>query len=179
MFLGAIFFAILLALITGRNLMSIRYLPLKFSEIFIAAFFIRALCEYTGLLGKYVPYVFIFSYMLLFVGVILNVRLREMILIGFGFFLNFLVIAFNGGSMPVSLDALGPKAHDIFLQAEQTQRVLTHSILTSETPLWFLADIIPIPLPFIRYVASVGDIFISVGIFLFVYLNMKQKSAQN
>ena len=102
-----------------------------------------------------------------------------MILIGFGFFLNFLVIAFNGGSMPVSLDALGPKAHDIFLQAEQTQRVLTHSILTSETPLWFLADIIPIPLPFIRYVASVGDIFISVGIFLFVYLNMKQKSAQN
>lgn len=178
MLLGSIFLAILLGWIRGKNLASLSDIPLRAPEVFILAFLIRALCEYTSL-GALTPCAFMLSYILLFVGIGKNIHSREMLVTGLGFLSNFLIIAINGGSMPVSLNAVGPKGYEMLLQAEQSKYVLTHSPLNPGAPLWFLGDVIPIPFPFISYVASIGDVLISVGVFLFVYRHMRYNSPRD
>ncbi|MFI5253981.1 MAG: MFS transporter [Candidatus Limnocylindrales bacterium] len=86
---------------------------------------------------------------------------------------NGLAIVANGGWMPVwgpSLALAGFSTHDL---------VPTFHVLLPETlDLQFLrmagpfGDLIPVPLPFLGNVASVGDIFISAGLGLFVLATM-------
>jgi len=54
----------------------------------------------------------------------------------------------------------------------------THMLLTAETKLWFLADIIPLPVPFLARVISIGDILIYVGIFYFIQKKMLPRQKQ-
>jgi hypothetical protein len=158
---------------------SLSSIPLRASEVFIIAFLMRALCEYTNVLGMFTPYVFMLSYILLFLGIAKNTHSWEMLVIGTGFFLNFLIIAINRGSMPVSSDVIGPKGYERLLQAEQGKLFLTHSSLSPGTPLWFLGDVIRIPFPVITYVVSVGDVLISVGMFLFIFRHMKDNNSKD
>ncbi|AKG37152.1 DUF5317 domain-containing protein [Paenibacillus durus] len=86
-----------------------------------------------------------------------------------GVFLNFLVMAVNGGKMPVSLEA--SKVLDpYYVQLLQSGAVVTkHFLMDSATRLSFLGDIIPLSKPYPRtQVISVGDIVMNVGIFLYL-----------
>lgn len=62
--------------------MSLSSIPLRASEVFIIAFLMRALCEYTNVLGMFTPYVFMLSYILLFLGIAKNTHSWEMLVIG-------------------------------------------------------------------------------------------------
>jgi hypothetical protein len=85
-----------------------------------------------------------------------------------GVFLNFLVMAVNGGRMPVSLEAasvLDPFYSDILKDGIYGK----HQLLTSATHLGFLGDIIPLSNPYPReHVISIGDVIMSIGAFIFV-----------
>jgi hypothetical protein len=85
-----------------------------------------------------------------------------------GVFLNFIVMAVNGGRMPVSLEAasiLDPFYADVL----QGGIYAKHQMLTSATHLGFLGDIIPLSKPYPReQVISVGDIIMNIGGFVFV-----------
>jgi hypothetical protein len=85
-----------------------------------------------------------------------------------GVFLNFIVMAVNGGRMPVSLEAtsiLDPFYADVL----QVGVYAKHQLLTNATHLGFLGDIIPLSSPYPRsQVISIGDVIMNIGGFIFV-----------
>ncbi len=108
------------------------------------------------------------TYILLILCLILNIRRLSMKIILIGILLNFIIIALNGGYMPVSLFSLGFAGYDL---STVTSGVLDtfHSVMTKDTLLPFLGDFIPISEPYwFPQVWSIGDLFLMLGIFIFV-----------
>jgi hypothetical protein len=110
------------------------------------------------------------QYLVLLVAIGLNLHIRGMIVVGVGTFFNCLVLTANGGLMPVSKDAIvaAGLAHAIRNYA------VRHVILSSETRLPFLSDIVPVRLfgPLCSQVISVGDIIIALSIFFMIQYYM-------
>lgn len=96
------------------------------------------------------------------VFLLMNVRLSGLALAGLGLLLNVAVIATNGG-MPVSR-AAAEAAHVPITEEEAGVR---HEVLDEHSALPFLSDAIPVP-PF-KTVLSLGDVFLALGLALFVY----------
>jgi hypothetical protein len=104
---------------------------------------------------------------------VLNLKSAGFPLIGLGSALNLLVMVFNGGSMPVSPDALAAIGAGTVPQG-------THALLTEGTRLAFLADVIPVPWHFPGpVVVSAGDLLITLGIFLFIQRQMLAPATEN
>jgi hypothetical protein len=84
---------------------------------------------------------------------------------GIGILMNFTVIAVNGGMpvLPEAVELAGGSAAAFELDAK-------HVLLTADTRLPFLADIIPLP----RSVISLGDVFLAVGLGVFIEDQLKQ-----
>jgi hypothetical protein len=114
-------------------------------------------------------YLHILSYIILFIGILYNCEHKSMWLVFLGSFLNFIVIAINGGAMPVSMEGLQRAGLDDLIRMINTGGIATHQAITESTRLPFLADIFVLPkgYPFPK-VLSIGDLLISVGIFAFV-----------
>ena len=113
------------------------------------------------------------SYLVLAVAVFINRRLPGMVLIGMGLFLNFAVIAANGGFMPIEPHVVEVLGHNDRVQAlESGYRVYqAKDVILSreETRLWVFSDIFVIPPPFFLSTAfSLGDILLVAGIFVLV-----------
>ena len=96
-----------------------------------------------------------------------------------GVALNLLAITVNGGYMPVwfpSLIAAGFPADEPFSSF--------HIILPQAADLEFVlragmfGDIIPIPFPFIRNVASIGDVFLAGGLAFFLFATIVRTPAE-
>ncbi len=102
------------------------------------------------------------AYIILFWGLWQSLEFPEIKMVGLGSLANFIVIAANGGKMPVSpraLDAVG-------LSLTETG---THVLMEEGTRLFWLADIIPLPPPYpFPMVISIGDILITVGVMLLI-----------
>ncbi|MDC3417700.1 DUF5317 domain-containing protein [Aquibacillus salsiterrae] len=89
-----------------------------------------------------------------------------------GVLLNFIVMAVNGGRMPVSEEAsliLDP----MYVEAIKNGYYAKHALLTESTLVPFLGDIIPITSPYPRsQVISIGDVIMNIGIFLYIQEKM-------
>ncbi len=109
----------------------------------------------------------------------LNRHHRGFTLIWIGVFLNFIVMAVNGGRMPVSLEAsavLGPYYVDLL---QEGGAVSKHYMMDASTHLAFLGDIIPLSNPYPRtQVISIGDVVMNVGIFLFIQYMMVDRGTK-
>lgn len=93
-----------------------------------------------------------------------NRRNPALLLIGTGIFLNFLVIASNGGKMPVSAEGLARAGLAGYIEPLAAGRVITHQLLDETTRLPFLADILALSRPYPRpKVFSLGDLVLAVG----------------
>jgi len=107
------------------------------------------------------------AYLPLFYFILLNRDRAGLPLLGLGSALNLLVIAANGGMMPVSAVAIASAG------GAGNVPVGTHTLLTGESRLSFLADVIPVPWHFPEpVVISGGDILITLGVFLFIQHQM-------
>jgi hypothetical protein len=106
------------------------------------------------------------------VGIAANRRIVGIELVLFGLLLNAVVILANGGSMPVSADALRLVGrYDYALQLRDEGPLGHVKLATADTVLRPLADIIPLsPVPFFQTVASVGDLLIAAGMLLIFYV---------
>ena len=106
-------------------------------------------------LGSYVP-------LLLFVW--LNRDLTGIWIAGVGILMNFTVIAINGG-MPVLAEAarIAGETGELVLDSK-------HVLLTDATRLPFLADVLPLP----GAVLSLGDVFLAIGVAVFLEDQMRQ-----
>ena len=104
------------------------------------------------------------SFVALLVTVWLNRTLPGTALAGAGIGMNFVVIALNRG-MPVSTEAilLAGGAADAPLDAK-------HVLLTTDSVLPFLADIVPLP----GTVISIGDVLLGIGIGIFIEHQLHQ-----
>lgn len=104
------------------------------------------------------------SYIPLLLFVWLNRDLTGIWIAGFGILMNFTVILANGG-MPVLEAAAELAGHNgqLVLDAK-------HVLLTDDTRLAFLADIIPLP----GAVLSLGDVFLAIGVGAFLEDQMRR-----
>ena len=104
------------------------------------------------------------SYIALLLVAWINRALRGMWLAGLGVAMNFTVILLNGG-MPVSREAsiLAGGSGNLALDAK-------HTLLTTESVLPFLADIIPVP----GSVISLGDVLLAIGFAVYLSYELRQ-----
>ncbi len=108
----------------------------------------------------------------LFAGMFANRHIAGIELVLVGLALNAAVILANGGAMPVSADALRLVGlYDFALRLAAEGQIGHLQLATPATQLRSLADIIPLsPLPGLRVVASVGDLFIATGTLIIFYV---------
>ncbi len=104
------------------------------------------------------------SYVPLLVFVWLNRDHTGIWIAGFGILMNFTVILANGG-MPVLEAAAQLAGHDGQLVFDAK-----HVLMTDDTRLIFLGDIIPLP----GAVLSLGDVFLVIGVGAFLEDQMRQ-----
>jgi MFS family permease len=119
------------------------------------------------------------AYLILLTGLWANRRQPGMAIALVGILSNAVVIVVNGGRMPIwepSLAAAGLTLADV-------PRAL-HNLLPASLDGAFLvhggpfADVIPIPLPLVRNVASVGDVLISIGLGFFLFATVLRTPEQ-
>ncbi|MDL4840446.1 DUF5317 domain-containing protein [Aquibacillus rhizosphaerae] len=171
---------ILLSIIIGffrkGNLKFLAKPIFKWGWIFPILLFVQILTFYfqnkIALLGEISNYIFIFIYMTGLFFLWVNRHQPGMNLLFVGVLLNFIVMAINGGRMPVSEEAsiiLDP----MYIEAIKDGFYGKHALLTESTKLAFLGDIIPITSPYPRsQVISIGDVIMNIGIFLFIQNKM-------
>ena len=120
------------------------------------------------LLEDYFLYLHGLSYVLILFSILANIKKRSMKLFLIGVLLNFLVISFNGGKMPVSITGIqGINSPTIELPSNEFD--IKHVAVTANTKLVYLADIILIPRPYpLPKILSIGDVFLILGLFVFI-----------
>jgi DHA3 family macrolide efflux protein-like MFS transporter len=115
------------------------------------------------------------SYALLLAGLWPNRDFPGLSMAFVGILGNTIAIVANGGHMPIwqpSLEAAGLTLNDV--------RTAFHSVLPMTLDANFLihagplGDVIPIPFPVVRNVASVGDLFLSAGLGFFLFATVVQ-----
>ena len=104
--------------------------------------------------------------------------LKHMNIIHTGVILNGLPILFNGGKMPVSENALINLGMKDTLLVLEKNLMFNHTLITENTRFKILSDIIPLKYPYPN-VISIGDIFIILGIMLFIVYHSKEEDDQN
>lgn len=119
-------------------------------------------------LGQASSYTFMAVYVIGLFFLFINRKNPGFTIIFIGVLLNFIVMAINGGRMPVSAESasvLDPG----YIDALKTGLYGKHELLTSHTHLGFLGDIIALSKPYPRtQVISIGDVIMNIGIFLYI-----------
>lgn len=97
-----------------------------------------------------------------------NIRIPGAALIAVGLVLNAIAIATNGGFMPASPDAVAQVFGQDYLNEALNAPHVRSSFVDSSTNFGWLCDVIPktIGLKFSRGVYSVGDMVMTLGIFI-------------
>lgn len=111
------------------------------------------------------------SYFLILTFTLRNRSLFGMNFITLGILLNTLVIALNGGVMPVDPSFLTETGRQALLAGQGT-----HGLMTPGTQLSYLADRFYIDIMgYDKQVFSIGDGLIDIGIFLLIFVTMRRK----
>lgn len=112
------------------------------------------------------------SFALLMFLVILNRNKEGMLIAGLGVLMNFTVIAANGG-MPV-LAGAAEVASGFTVSDPDLAASYKHIPLDENSRLTFLADVIPLRLAGIAEVISLGDIFLALGLGVFLERELRR-----
>ena len=108
----------------------------------------------------------LFSFLLLMLMVILNRSKPGMWIAGLGVLMNLTVIAVNGG-MPV-LAGAAEVASGFTVGSPDLSGTFKHVPLDESSRLTFFADVIPLRLAGIGEVISLGDVFLALGLGVFL-----------
>jgi hypothetical protein len=152
---------------------------IKAPALIFGCFFIQVGSMYfykeTPTISLWFSILILISYLLLSVGAWLNRKLPGFKLFSLGMFMNFLVIASNGGRMPVSSKALEEAnlSHYIAILESGYKK---HQLMNESTIFPYLGDVIPLHLPYalMNMVVSVGDLFVTLGMCLFFILTLTE-----
>lgn len=175
MLLAGIALGLIAGLLAGGRITNLTEVRLRWMAVIFLAVVVRYGTE--AALSRGIPAaetlripLLVTAYAILLVGLWVNRRQPGLAIAFVGTLSNAVVIAVNGGHMPLwepslaaagltTADVIGP-LHVLFPAA------IDASFLAHLGP---LADVIPIPVPFVRNVASVGDVVISLGLGFFLF----------
>lgn len=182
MFLSAILLALLVGALLGGGIPRLAQLKLRWLPLLGLALAFRILALVGG---QQFDSVFaaeaglLVTYGLLFVWLWANRQQPGLQIAAIGIATNATAILLNGGKMPIWSGALEASG---FTPAAVTGDGF-HFILEARTAAEFvskgglLGDVIPIPLPIIRDVVSIGDVLLAVGIFATIVFSMTRAGA--
>ncbi|NPV53639.1 MAG: DUF5317 domain-containing protein [Firmicutes bacterium] len=168
--------------IRGGQIRRLGNLPLRRVDLIILAFLVEQVLIAAGLKGwpalsEIAPYLYIVTYILLFIAVWSNRSMPEMLVMGAGILLNFIVIAANGGRMPVSPEGLIRIGMGDQISLIESGRAVTYCLAGPGARLSFLGDMVAIGRPYpVHRMTSVGDIVIAVGVFLLIQRWMMRRA---
>lgn len=117
--------------------------------------------------------IYFLAFLILLIVVWINREEHTLLLVGIGIILNMLVIFTNGAKMPV--DPLLAQAMGLTEKITHLDLHGFYAFAGPQTHFYILADVIKNPF-LTSYIVSIGDFFISGGLFLFVLQKMKVKS---
>ncbi|MEA1964723.1 MAG: DUF5317 domain-containing protein [Candidatus Aerophobetes bacterium] len=184
MLLDVMVFSLIVGLLRRGRWEGLANLPIKKVGLIISAFLIQYILVFFGergfqLFSKIGVYLHIFSYVLLLMALLYSREIKGMKLIGIGVAINFIAILANGGQMPVSAEALLKADMNDMLSLLYNKSYVVHTLLTEKSHLKFLTDIIPLPHPYPKpRVLSVGDIVMSIGLFILIQCSMVKKKGK-
>jgi MFS family permease len=175
MLIGGIVLGLVLGVLAGGSIWNLATVRLRRLAFIAAAVLVRFATE--AAIAGGIPAaetlrlpLYALAYGLLLVGLWPNRTYPGISLAFVGILANGIAIAANGGHMPIwepSLLAAGIGLDEV--------RSSFHVVLPAALDASFLlhagpfADVIPIPLPLVRNVASVGDVFLSSGLAFFLF----------
>jgi len=183
MFLSTILLALIVGAIAGGGLPRLADLKLRGIILLIAALGLRlaaGLTRETGI-GADIPvgWAYIAAYALIFVWLWGNWRVPGLQIASVGIGANMAAILVNGGQMPIWSAAFAAAG---FTEAQIANDPF-HFILRAESVGEFVArgglfgDVIPLPIPVIRDVVSIGDLLLALGIFWAIVYSMTRAEA--
>ncbi len=174
--------AIFFGKIRGGKFSRLSKLEFKNTWVFILAVIIQATIILFGVNGnefvlKYIRELNILSYILLFIGIVINIRHRTLLIILLGMILNIFVMFANGWRTPVSIDGLILAGYSELAELTLSGKLAFYIPLDVSSKYGLLGKIVTIPPPYFSpQILSIGDIFIFLGLFLFVQGVMTNES---
>ncbi|MEO8511641.1 MAG: MFS transporter [Chloroflexota bacterium] len=182
MFLSAILLALLVGALLGGGIPRLAQLNLRWLPLLGLALAFRILALIGGIRFGMVFAAeagLLLTYGLLFVWLWGNRQQPGLQIAAIGIATNAAAVLLNGGQMPIWSGALSAAG---FTPADVAGDGF-HFILEARTAAEFVAaggllgDVIPIPLPIIRDVVSIGDVLLAVGIFATIVFSMTRADA--
>lgn len=167
--------ALLAGGIAGGRISRFSELKLRIPLIFVIAFALQMVVE-VGIernitfISEYPAELYFASYIILIIGLVINITERRTVLLFLGSVMNFLCMATNSFKMPVSVDSLKTIGLTSTAEILKAGNMALYTPMTKETSLSFLGKIIVVPEPFWRpELMSLGDFILYLGIFAFIY----------
>ena len=162
-----LFIALVIAVLRGGRLVNLGDIELKGWWLLFIALVLQAGTNWLpeGSLNAGVAMMLI-SYVLLLIMVWANRSKPGMWIAGIGVFANLVVIAVNGG-MPV-LAGAAEVASGFTISEPDLSNSFKHVLLDETSRLTFFADVIPLRLAGVGEVISLGDIFLALGLGMFL-----------
>lgn len=181
----SVILSIFIGIFRGKKLKSIENIEIDKFWLILLAFSIEFICgilikndirPFSQFITENYFFIHTLVYILLFICFIFNLKSKALVIVLIGVMLNFIVITSNSGFMPVNTDMALSNGFSESIKLLAEGKIAGHAVLIKgETRFWFLADIINIPPPYpFPQTISIGDIFIAIGIFLFIQLSMKK-----
>jgi len=185
MLIGGIVAGLVTGLLAGGHLANLAAVRLRWIGVLFLAVVIRFATEWA--LNAGIPFaetyrlpLFAASFGLLLGGLWVNRHQPGLSLAFIGILLNAIAVVVNGGHMPIwrpSLIAAGFDPNVIF---SPFHVILANDTLNADFLLHAgpIGDVIPIPLPFVRNVASIGDLFLTAGLGFFLFATVLRSPEQ-
>ncbi len=183
MLIGGILLGLIAGLLAGGSILNLASVRLRWVAILFLAVVIRFGTEATlgiGIVESLRLPLFGGAFGLLLVGLWVNRAQPGLSLAFIGILLNTIAITVNGGHMPIWEPSLRAAGFGPETAISPFFRILEADGLSAEFLLQAgpIGDILPIPLPFVRNVASIGDLFLSAGLSFFLFATVLRSPSQ-
>lgn len=178
MFIEIIILSIIIGLVRGGKLSRFKRVNFKKMWVLILALMIQYFLvtinfieelHYLDGVFRFTKQLSIISYVLLFIGIVINLRYRSLWVVLTGSIMNILAIIFNGWKRPILVEGLELLGfEDIGFLLEQGKLPL-YTPIVEKTKLAILGDIIILPKPYpYPHIFSLGDFIIYLGLFVLI-----------
>lgn len=178
MLIGAVLVAFVLGIVVGGSPANLGRVQLRWAGLLFLAVLVRYGTE-TAIRAGASPAdalrlpLFAGAFVVLGVGLWLNRDRPGLLVAGVGVAANGLAIVANGGWMPVwrpAMELVGLQTTDLVASFHRVlPETMNTDFLLRAGP---LGDLLPIPLPFLTNVSSIGDVFIAGGLGWFVFATL-------
>jgi MFS family permease len=185
MLLTGVLLGLIAGLLAGGSIGNLASIRLRWVALLFLAVIIRFSTEWALEGGVEVVQAFrlpLFglSFGILLAGLWVNRSHPGLSLAFIGILLNTIAILANGGYMPIWRPSFIAAGFDPNTLLSPFHKMLENDALTADFLLQAgpLGDILPIPIPFIRNVASIGDLFLSAGLGFFLFASVLRSAAE-